>query len=117
MSQNIVLDKSYKFALRIVNLNKHLTEEKREFIMSKQVLLAGTQVGEHVKTAQEAESNSVFYQEFSIALRKATATEFWLQLLHDGGYLEDDYFESLLNDCVELKKLTKSIARSSNPQR
>lgn len=117
MEENIVLDKSYKFALRIVKLYKYLTEEKKEFIMSKQVLLAGTQLGEHVKTAQEAESNSVFYQEFSIALRKATATEFWLQLLHDGGYLEADHFESISQDCIELKKLTKSIAKSTNPGR
>jgi four helix bundle protein len=117
MEENVVLDKSYKFALRIVKLYKYLTEEKKEFIMSKQVLLAGTQIGEHVKTAQEAESNSIFYQEFSIALRKATATEFWLQLLYDGGYLEADHFESIGQDCTELKKLTKSIAKSTNPRR
>ncbi|HEX5083757.1 MAG TPA: four helix bundle protein [Blastocatellia bacterium] len=89
MSENIVLDKSHKFALRIVNLYRYLTDEKKEFVMSKSLLYRGTAVGEHIKSAQEAESRAVFAGEMGAALRNASATEFWLDLLHDSGFLGD----------------------------
>jgi four helix bundle protein len=75
MSENIVLEKSYKFALRIVKLYKYLAEEKKEYVMSKSLLSRGTAIGERVKSAQEAESRAVFASDMGAALRNASATE------------------------------------------
>ena len=108
-SENIVLEKSYKFALRTVKLYKYLIEVKKEFVMSKQMLYSGTNVGAHVKGAQEAESRTGFFHEMNAALQNASKCEFWLQLLHDGEFLEDKEFNSIHADCVELIRLTKKI--------
>ena|SRR2546425_10787600 len=112
MSKNIVQDKSYAFALRIVRLYKWLCEE-REFVLSKQVLIAGTYIGAHVKSAEEAESKAGFAHEMSVALQKASETEYWLQLLRDGEYLDQKSFDSIHTDCVELLKLLTSIVKTS----
>jgi four helix bundle protein len=109
MSENIVLEKSYKFALRIVKLYKYLIEARKEFVLSKQMLLSGTNVGARVKAAQEAESRTSFFREMNAALQHASKCEFWLQLLRDGEFLEDKEFNSIHTDCVELIKLTKKI--------
>jgi four helix bundle protein len=109
MSENIVLEKSYKFALRIVRLYKYLTELKKEYVLSKQMLLSGTNVGAHVKAAQEAESRAGFFREMNAALQDASKCEYWLQLLCDGEFLEDKEFNSIHTDCEELIKLTKKI--------
>ncbi|MGE0886009.1 MAG: four helix bundle protein [Blastocatellales bacterium] len=111
MSENVVLDKSYKFALRIVKLFNYLTDEKKEFVLSKALLTAGTNVGAHVKAAQEAESKQDFYFEMSAALKNASKTEYWLQLLYDGQFLDDKQFTSIHADCEEIIRLTKSITR------
>jgi len=111
MSPNVVLEKSYKFALRIVRLYKYLSEEKREFVLSKQLLSAGTYVGAHVKGAQEAESKTGFFHEMNAALQRASQTGYWLQLLHDGEFLTDGEFASIHADCEELVKLLKAITK------
>jgi four helix bundle protein len=113
MSENIVLEKSYNFALRIVKLYKYLTEEKKEFVMSKSLLSRGTAIGERIKSAQEAESRSVFASEMGVALRNASATEFWLDLLHDGGFLDDREHDSILTDCIEILKLLTKITKKN----
>jgi len=113
MSENIVLDKAYKFALRIVALYKHLSEEKKEFVLSKFVLASGTQIGARIEIAQEAESRSGFIHEMSIALQKSTETRYWLRLLYDGGFLREQEFDSILADCQELFALLTSIVKSS----
>lgn len=116
MSENIVLDKSYKFALRIVKLFNYLTDEKKEFVLSKALLTAGTNVGAHVKAAQEAESKPDFYHEMNMALKNASKTEYWLQLLRDGEFLDEKQFDSIHKDCEELIRLTKSITRPTRQQ-
>ncbi len=119
MSENIVLDKSYQFALRIVNLHKYLADEKREYVMSKSLLSRGTAIGERIKAAQEAESRAFFASDMGAALRNASATEFWLNLLHDGGFVSDKQHDSMLADCKELirllTKITKTTDRSLQP--
>src|SRR5262245_2179549 len=105
MTENIVLEKSYKFALRIVKLYKYLTEEKKECVMRKPRRSCATAIGERIKSAQEAESRAVFASEMGGALRNASATEFWLDLLHDGGFLDDREHDSTLTDCKEILKL------------
>lgn len=112
MSDQVTLEKSYHFALRIVRLYKFLTEEKKEFVLSKQVLLAGTYVGAHVKAAQEAESKVAFAHEMSAALQKASETEYWLHLLCDAEHLDEKAFASIHADCVEMIKLLTAIVKT-----
>jgi four helix bundle protein len=113
VSEQVVLERSYRFALRIVRLYKFLSEEKKEFVLSKQVLLAGTGVGAHVKAAQEADSRAAFAHEMSLALQRASATEYWLELLRDAEYLDEKAFASIHADCVELLRLLTSIVKTA----
>src|SRR2546427_11775737 len=105
MNQSIVKDKSYSFAVRIVRLYKFLTEEKHEFILSKQVLRSGTSIGANVKEGLQAESRADFIHKLSIALKEASETEYWLQLLKDTEFLDQHAFDSINADCVSLLKL------------
>jgi four helix bundle protein len=113
MAENIVLQKSYQFALRIVRLYQHLNDTKHEFVMSKKLLNVGTDIAAFIKSAQEAEFRAGFTHDMNTALQKAGVTEFWLQLLHEAGFLEEAEFASLNADCVELKRLLISIVKSS----
>ena len=87
MSKSLVLEKAIKFALRIVKLYRYLTEEKHEYILSKQVLLSGTHIAKFIKDAMQAESKSVFSADMQTALKRASETEFWLLILHEGNFL------------------------------
>ena len=111
MSDNAVLDKSYQFALRVVRLYKHLSEAKQEWVLSKQLLNTGTHVGAHVKAAQEAESRADFFHEMNVALKMASKTEYWLQILRDGEFLDEKQFASINADCAELLKLLTVITK------
>ena len=113
MSKSVILEKSYKFALRIVRLNAYLCEEKREYVLSKHVTIDGTNIGAHIKEALQADSRMLFAQEMSIALRKASRTQYWLELLRDGEYLDDAKFNSIHSDCLEIIKMLTSIVKSS----
>ncbi len=108
---NPVLEKSYTFALRIVRLYKYLCDEKTEYVMSKKLLNSGTDLGAHVKSAQEADVGTGFAREMRIALQKCSETQFWLQLLYDGGYLDAHQFQSIFDDSVELRRMLISIVK------
>ena len=110
---NIVLDKSFDFAVRISRLYRYLVDEKREFVLSKELLIAGTHIGKHVKEAVAAESREVFVNEFGKARRKASETEYWLRLLHHAEILADSEFQSIENDRVEIAKLISKIFSTS----
>ena len=114
MAKSIALEKSYTFALRVVRLYKYLCEEHREYVLSKECLRSGTAVGARVKEAQQAESRAVFHHEMAVALRKASETEYWLQLLHDGEFLGEREFVSIHADCVELQKILTRIVQKTN---
>jgi len=108
--ENVLKDKSYKFALRIVKLYKHLVEEKKEFVLSKQALRSGTSIGANITEGNQAQSKSDFIHKLSISHKESFETESWLNLLRDGEYITDKQAESLLGDCKELQKiLTTSI--------
>jgi four helix bundle protein len=108
--ENVLKDKSYKFALRIVKLYKHLAEEKKEFVMSKQVLRSGTSIGANIMEGNQAESKADFVHKLSIAHKESFETEYWLCLLRDGEFITEKQAESLLLDCKEIQKiLTTSI--------
>ncbi len=110
---NVVRDKSFGFALRVVKLYKYLSEEKREYVLSKQLLRSGTSIGANVREAEQAESQSDFIHKMAIALKETNESIYWLELLHQGGFIENKAFESLYEDVTEILKLLTSIVKSS----
>ena len=110
---NIVATKSYVFALRIIKLYKYLISEKKEYVLSKQILRSGTSVGALIKEAEHAQSKKDFINKINIALKEANETEYWLMLLKDSEYISVDSFNSIHHDSVELIKLLASIVKSS----
>jgi four helix bundle protein len=113
MSKGIVHEKSFAFALRVVRLYKYLCEEKREYILSKQLLRSGTAVGALVREAEHAESKSDFIHKMAIALKEANETQYWLELLYQSEYLNIQGYESINNDSLELIKLLVSIVKTA----
>ncbi len=110
---NVVQEKSYAFAVRIVRMYQHLSAEKREFVLSKQVLRSGTSVGANVEEAIGGASKKDFTAKMSIAYKEARETSYWLRLLKDTDYLEEDAFVSIHQDCEELLKLLYTIIKSA----
>ena len=108
-----IQEKSFQFAVRIVKLCRHLQTEKKEFILTKQLLRSGTSIGANVAEAQQAQSRPDFIAKLNIALKEASETEYWLRLLHETDYLEDKSFQSIWSDCNEVKSLLVSIVKSS----
>ena len=111
--KNILKEKSFAFALRIVHAYKYLTNEKREFVLSKQLLRSGTAIGALVREAEYAQSILDFISKMSIALKEANETEYWLTLLKESEYIDNDVYLSILNDCQELLKLLTSSINTS----
>lgn len=110
---NVVQDKSYAFALRVVRMYQHLSGEKREFILSKQVVRSGTSIGANVEEALGGASRRDFVAKLNIAYKEARETSYWLRLLKDSGYLNEDAFDSIHTDCTELRRLLYSIIKST----
>ena len=109
---NVIVVKSKSFALRIVRLYQFLCAEKKEFVLSKQVLRSGTSIGANVKEAVRGQSKADFYVKMNIALKEASETEYWLELLAESGYIEKIAFESIYADCQEILKLLVSITKT-----
>ena len=110
---NIIKEKSYAFALRMIKAYKFLTAEQREFILSKQMLRSGTAIGALIREAEFAQSSADFIHKLSIALKEANETEYWLSLLKDSEYISESSFQSVHSDCIELIKLLTSIITTS----
>lgn len=110
---NLILVKSKAFALRIIRLYKYLCEEKKEFVLSKQVLRSGTSIGANAKEASVAQSKKDFEAKLSIALKEAAETEYWLELLYESDYIEKVSFDSIYADNKELIRIITSILKSS----
>ena len=111
---NIILKKSYDFAVRCVNLYKYLCNEKHDFVIGKQLMRSGTSVGANVKEAIRGASKADFIAKLNIALKEASESEFWIEVLRDTDYLSSQEAESMLCDCQEILKLLTSIVKSSN---
>ncbi|WP_243844172.1 four helix bundle protein [Thermonema lapsum] len=111
--ENIVMNKSYAFALRVINLYKYLTSEKKEFVLSKQLLRSGTAIGALIKESEHAQSKADFISKMNIALKEANETAYWLHLLKDSDFISEKEFESIYSDSEELLKLLVSIVKSS----
>ncbi|MBN1558810.1 four helix bundle protein [candidate division KSB1 bacterium] len=112
-SANIVQDKSFQFAIRIILLYKYLIEEHREFVLSKQVLKSGTSIGANVEESLGAQSKRDFLNKMSIAYKEARETLYWLKLLHATDYITQDQFSSVEKDLEELLKLIGSIQKTT----
>ena len=110
---NVVKEKSFAFAVRIVNLYRHLCKDKKEFVLAKQALRSGTVIGALIREGEHAESKADFVHKMAIALKEANETEYWLLLLQRTKYLETAAFDSLHQDLVELLKLLTSIINSA----
>ena len=108
---NVISEKSMDFAIRIVNLYKYLCDEKKEFILSKQVLRSGTSIGANISESENAQSRSDFKSKLSIALKEACETKYWLELLFRTDYIEEKHFKSINDDCTEIIKILTSIVK------
>ena len=106
-----VLTKSKNFAIRIIRCYKFLTEQKHETIMSKQLLRCGTSIGANTRESKNAQSRMDFLNKLNIALKEADETGYWLDLLHETKYLDDEQYNSINKDCAELIKLLTSIIK------
>jgi four helix bundle protein len=113
MKENIVKNKSFAFALKVVNAYKSLVADQREYVLSKQLLRSGTAIGALVRESEHAESKADFIHKLSIALKEANETEYWLDLLHLSDYLPHEEFESFAVDIKELLRLLISIIKTS----
>ena len=113
MRQNILKTKSFDFAVRIVNLFKFLQEDKKEFVLSKQILRSGTSVGAMVREAEHAQSKLDFIHKLSIAQKEINETIYWLELLVATNYIDKNQFESLNTSAIELIKLITSSIKTA----
>lgn len=113
MAENIIKIKSFSFALRVVKMCQFLSVEKKEFVLSKQLLRSGTSIGALVRESDHAESKSDFIHKLAIAQKEANETSYWLELLFQSEYLNQAQFESLHSDLVEMNKILASIIISS----
>ena len=115
MKDNIILDKSLDFAIRVVKLYKYLCDEKKEYVLSKQLLRCGTSIGANINEAQAGQSKADFIAKMSIASKEARESKYWVDLLVKTDYLDinENHVQSLLSDIEEIIKLLTSIVKSS----
>ena len=111
--ENLVLQKSKAFAVRIIRLYQFLNDGKKERVLSRQVLRSGTSIGANIKEAVRAQSTADFLSKMQIALKEASETEYWLELLGETGYITDEAANSVLQDCKEIIRLITAIVRTS----
>jgi four helix bundle protein len=112
MNNNITAEKSIAFAIKINEIYKLLTGERKEFVLSKQLLRSGTSIGALIREAEHAESKSDFLYKMNIALKEANETQYWLLLLSEGKYLSNEEYNVINNDCIELIKLLARIVKT-----
>ncbi len=112
-SNSIAYDKAYKFAIRIVKAYKYLTSEKKEYVLSKQLLRSGTSIGANLAEANGAISPQEFSSKVSIAYKETLETKYWLSLLKDTDYITEKMFQSINQDADELTRILYSILRTT----
>ena len=113
MRESVLKTKSYHFAIRIVKLYQFLIKEKKEFVLSKQLLRLGTAIGALIREAKFGQSKADFTSKMSIALKEANETIYWLEILKDTGYIDEKLFKSLYDDCEELIKMLVSTVKTT----
>ena len=113
MQENIIVDKSFSFAIRIVKLCQLIRDSKKEYVLSKQLLRSGTSIGANVSEAQRGQSRADFHAKMSIALKEANETQYWLQLLFHTDYIEEKMFQSIHNDLLEILSILTAICKKT----
>lgn len=115
MKDNVILDKSFDFAVRVVKLYQYLCDKKKEYVLSKQLLRSGTSIGANVNEAQAGQSKADFIAKISIASKEARESKYWVELLIKTAYINinDNHTKSLKNDIEEIIKILTSIVKSS----
>lgn len=113
MKENIIKDKSFKFAVRIVSLYIYLKDEKKEYVLSKQILKSGTSIGANVEEADGGISKAEFSSKISIAYKEAKETHYWLRLLKETNFIAENIFNSMLEDLNEIMKILFSILKTT----
>lgn len=116
MKENIILNKSYSFALEVIKVYQHLSSDKKEFILSKQLLRSGTAIGALIREAEHAQSKKDFLNKMNISLKEANETLYWLQLLKDSGILDISIYNSIFPKAEELVRLLVSIVKTLKGQ-
>jgi len=113
--ENAILERSFGFAIRTVRLYQYLANDKKEYILSKQLLRSGTSIGANVNEAQAGQSRNDFISKMTIASKEARESKYWIELLIATDYLtiDDEHTKSLLNEVVELTKILTSIVKTS----
>jgi four helix bundle protein len=110
---NVTYEKAYNFAIRIVKAHRYLIEEKKEFILSKQLLRSGTSIGANIAEANGSISSAEFSAKISIAYKETLETKYWLSLLKDTGYIDVKSFDSIHQDADEIAKILFSILKTT----
>ena len=110
---SIIRQKSFDFAIRIVKLYKYIVSEKKEYVLSEQLLRSGTSIGANVNEAIYGQSKKDFVSKLHIALKEASETEYWIELLNVSGYLDEKEYQSIINDNTEILKILTSIIKTS----
>lgn len=113
MKENIIKTKSYAFALRVIKLYKFLSIEKKEYILSKQILRSATSIGANVEEADAGQSKRDFIAKLQISLKESKETHYWLRLLRDSDFIDENQSESLITDCNEIIYILTSILKSA----
>ena len=113
MAKSVLRDKSYEFAIQVVKLSQSLQTDKKEFVLSRQLLRSGTAIGALLREAEYGQSTADFIHKMSISLKEANETEYWLDLLFETGYLNEDEFQKIKVKNIELLKLLISIINTS----
>ncbi|QNB47787.1 four helix bundle protein [Thermanaerosceptrum fracticalcis] len=113
MKKNAIEEKSFSFAVEIVNLYKFIYTDKKEFVLAKQLLRSGTSIGANVREALNAQSKKDFLSKMNIALKEASETKYWLELLVATEYISENQFLSIRNDCTEIEKILTQIVKTT----
>ena len=114
MKKTTVKEKSFDFAIRIVKLYKYLMEEKKEFVLSKQILRSGTSIGANINEAQQGQSKKDFLMKMNISLKECTETKYWIELLSATDFINLEQKNSIMNDCIEIEKMLTSIVKTTS---
>ena len=113
MENNTVAEKSIAFSIRLIKIYKILTQDRKEYILSKQLLRSGTAIGALIREAEHGQSKADFLNKMNIALKEANETDYWLLLLYKGKFLNEKEYQSIIEDCTELLKMLIKIVKTT----
>jgi len=113
LKDNLILDKSFNFSVRIVNLYKYITNSKKEYVLSRQLLRSGTSIGANIHEGINGQSKKDFLSKMYIAFKEATETEYWIKLLFETKYITKVEYDSIITDCIEIKRILNSIIKTT----